>query len=293
MQPTDDANFFFEWLKNAPPDSCTNVRYGVFGCGHPDWVSTYHHIPKTIDKLIHHAGGTRLVERGLGNAAVAELFDEFDEWEMKFLDSISDPTGSTGATPSLSISIDTTRREKVLQLEQMYSATVVSNDVISKGTEHNAKRHIEIRLSEGMSYKTGDYLNVLPTNPAQTVQRVLKRFNLHPDDLLTIKGTGRNLPVDTPVSAYELLSGFVELGQPATKKQVENLLAKAGEGAYREKLLRLTGGTAHEDEIVARRVSLLDLLEANEEIKMDLADFLMSLPPLRIRQVCHLKSSHR
>jgi cytochrome P450/NADPH-cytochrome P450 reductase len=263
----------------------------VFGCGHPDWVSTYHHIPKTVDKLIHNAGGTRLVERGLGNAAVAELFDEFDEWETKFLDSISKATGE--AAPILSISIDTTRREKVLQLEHMYSATVVSNDIISKGDEFNGKRHIEIRLSESMSYKTGDYLNILPTNPEQTVQRVLKRFNLHPDDLLTIKGVGRNLPVDTPVSAHELLSGFVELGQPATRRQVENLLARSGNGEAREKLERLMQGTAHEDEVVARRVSLLDLLEANRDIKMDLADFLVSLPPLRIRQVSEYSPFHQ
>ena len=41
----------------------------------------------------------------------------------------------------------------------------------------------------------------------------------------------------------------------------------------------------HAEEIVARRVSLLDLLEANQEIEMDLGEYLMSLPPLRIRQV--------
>lgn len=173
----------------------------------------------------------------------------------------------------------------------MYSATVVSNDIISKGDEFNGKRHIEIRLSEGMSYKTGDYLNILPTNPEQTVQRVLKRFNLHPDDLLTIKGVGRNLPVETPVSAHELLSGFVELGQPATKRQVENLLARSGDGEACGTLERLIQGTAHEDEVVARRVSLLDLLEANRDIKMDLADFLVSLPPLRIRQVSRISPS--
>jgi cytochrome P450/NADPH-cytochrome P450 reductase len=148
----------------------------------------------------------------------------------------------------------------------MYTATVVSNDVITNSEKYNPKRHIEIKLSEGMSYNTGDYLNILPTNPDKTVKRVLKRFNLHPDDLLTIRGEGRNLPVDIPISAKELLSGFVELGQPATRRQIEEV---------------------HAEEVVARRISLLDLLEANQEIKMDLREYLLSLPPLRIRQVSH------
>jgi cytochrome P450/NADPH-cytochrome P450 reductase len=202
------------------------------------------------------------------------------------LNTISTSTGDVA--PALSVKIDTTRREKVLQLDHMYSATVVKNDIISKGDKYNAKRHIEIRLSEGMSYKTGDYLNILPTNPDQTVRRVLRRFNLHPDDLLTIQGVGRNLPVDTPVSAQELLSGFVELGQPATQRQVEKLLSRVTDGEKKDRLKRLTDTQIYEQEIIARRVSLLDLLEANPEIKMDLADFLLSLPPLRIRQVSRI-----
>jgi cytochrome P450/NADPH-cytochrome P450 reductase len=136
-----------------------------------------------------------------------------------------------------------------------------------------------------MTYKTGDYLNILPTNPDKTVQRVLRRFNLQADDVLTIQGVGRNLPVNTPISAKDLLSGFVELGQPATKKQVEGLLARIGDGEKRDKLQRLTGDRVHETEVLTRRVSLLDLLEAHSEIRMDIGDYLLSLPPLRIRQV--------
>jgi len=172
----------------------------------------------------------------------------------------------------------------------MYTATVVSNDVISNSEEYNPKRHIEIKLSEGMSYNTGDYLNILPTNPDKTVKRVLKRFNLHPDDLLTIRGEGRNLPVDTPISAKELLSGFVELSQPATRRQIEGLLGKVLDEEKKTGLKRYLDKEVHAEEIVARRISLLDLLEANQEIKMDLGEYLLSLPPLRIRQVSHLLS---
>lgn len=246
---------------------------------------------------MHHAGGSRLVERGLGNAAAAELFEEFDDWETKFLGSIKDGetsingNGSIDVKPTLSVRVDTTRREKVLQLDEMVSATIVSNDIISgkpdgeAGKGYNTKRHIEISLPKGVTYQSGDYLAILPTNPDQTVRRALRRFNLHPDDLLTITGRGRNLPLDTPVSAHELLSGFVELGQPATKRQIEGLLPHMTDGEEKERLIRYTQADVYDKELAAKRVSLLDLLEDYPGIKLDLGDFLLSLPALRIRQV--------
>lgn len=236
------------------------------------------------------------MERGLGNAAAAELFEEFDDWETKYLHAILDGQGAANGTsendtkPALSVTVDTTRREKVLQLDDMVSATVISNEVISKSpvgdeTGYNTKRHIEISLPEDATYQTSDYLAILPTNPDKTVQRALRRFKLHPDDMLTINGRGRNLPLDTPVSAQELLSGFVELGQPATKRQIESLLPHMPEGEEKERLVRYTAADLYDRELAAKRVSLLDLLEDYPGIDMTLGDFLLSLPALRIRQV--------
>jgi cytochrome P450/NADPH-cytochrome P450 reductase len=181
----------------------------------------------------------------------------------------------------------------------MVSATVISNDIIS-GTPkeehekgHNIKRHIEISLPEGVTYQTGDYLAILPTNPDQTVHRALRRFNLHPDDVLTMQGRGMTLPLDTPVSAYELLNGFVELGQPATKRQIENLLERMHGGEAKERLGRYIQEDYYEKELVAKRFSLLDILEDYPDLHMELGDFLLSLPALRVRQVSHIDSYHR
>lgn len=288
---------FFEWLKQAPLESLTGVSYGVFGCGHPDWVATYHAVPKSIDKLLFHAGATRLVERGLGNAAVAELFEEFDDWEALFMQAVtstrntSDGDTTTCEKKTISVSIDTTRREQTLCLDKMVSATIISNDIISgaskeeHGKGYNVKRHIEISLPKSITYQTGDYLAILPTNPDQTIHRALTRFNLHPDDVLTIQGRSLNLPLDTPISAYELLSGFVELGQPATRRQTENLLQAMAESETKESLARKTHRDVYDKELAAKRFSLLDILEDHPEIDMEIGDFLLSLPALRVRQV--------
>lgn len=70
-----------------------------------------------------------------------------------------------------------------------------------------------------MAYKTGDYLAILPLNNTKTVRRVLKRFALPWDAMLTVSaGAATTLPTTHPLSAVDIIGQYVELSQPATKK---------------------------------------------------------------------------
>ena len=73
------------------------------------------------------------------------------------------------------------------------------------------KRELEVQLPEGITYRTGrflqpsclkpiltvkgDYLVVLPYNHQDTVRRVLAKFHLHPDDRINISGTRKSFLV--------------------------------------------------------------------------------------------------
>jgi cytochrome P450/NADPH-cytochrome P450 reductase len=48
-----------------------------------------------------------------------------------------------------------------------------------------------------MTYSTGDYLAILPTNPAQSVRRVLKHFNLSEEVSQTLKGGYKHLKISS------------------------------------------------------------------------------------------------
>ena len=81
-QPADNAAHFVNWLENVQDASAfAGIKFGVFGCGNRDWVNTYQRVPKLVDELLGAHGGVRLVERGEGDAAAAEFFEVFDEWE--------------------------------------------------------------------------------------------------------------------------------------------------------------------------------------------------------------------
>ena len=143
--------------------------------------------------------------------------------------------------------------------------TVVANRELVDMTKPGArsKRHVEIALPEGMSYRTGDYLAVLPLNPSDLVQRALARFNLDYDShvLLSMERGDTFLPTGAPVAVGELLSSYVELAVPATRTQLEDLADVAADPAHRGELEALAEDRGHADEILDKRVSLLDLLE--------------------------------
>ncbi|MEM8858832.1 MAG: cytochrome, partial [Chloroflexota bacterium] len=147
-----------------------------------------------------------------------------------------------------------------------------------------SKRHIEIALPAGMSYRTGDYLSVLPSNHPTNVERVFRRFSLTPDAQLTIRSDGyTTLPTDQPLSALDVVSNYVELAQPITHAQLTALVELATD-ASQDEINRLTAEDIYQSELLAKRVSLLDILERFPTLDLPLSTFLSMLPPLRPRQ---------
>lgn len=285
-QPTDDAGFFHQWIKTAPESAAKGVKFAVFGCGHPDWASTYHAIPKFIDERLEQLGGERIATRGEGNASSADLFDTFEDWEQELMGKLGSQVAKQPEEEQLSVEINRQGRQRILQYDSLGEGTVVSNTVITRGGA-DIKRHIVFELPSGADYRAGDYLEFLPISPAPFVRRALSRFGLHPDDMIHLSAGNRklSLPLDMPISAADLFAGFVELGQPVSLRQIKKLLAYAASPADKESLEHLSQPETYQVEVADKRVGLLDLLEKLPGVDMPLSEFLLALPPLRIRQV--------
>jgi cytochrome P450/NADPH-cytochrome P450 reductase len=102
--------------------------------------------------------------------------------------------------------------------------------------------------------------------------------------MLTISSAGpTTLPTDSPVSAVDVLGAYVELAQPASKRNVHALLDTTRDESEKNELTRLAD-EAFTTEITAKRVSVLDLLERFPSTKLPLGVFLKMLPPMRVRQ---------
>jgi cytochrome P450/NADPH-cytochrome P450 reductase len=182
-----------------------------------DWVATFHKVPKFLDTSFATNGAHRISSIGLGDVAAGDIFNDFDKWQDEDFWPAMGPVTEDEGDAGIELVVDTSLRRSKLR-QDVKEAIVVSNEVLTAQAEAE-KRHIVLKLPTGMAYKTGDYLAVLPINDSRNIHRVLKRFSLPWDAMLTIKnGENTTLPTEHPLSAAEILASYVELSQPATRR---------------------------------------------------------------------------
>ena len=291
-QPPDNARKFVAWTEGLRPGALAGVRYTVFGNGNKDWARTYQEVPKAIDARLEAAGATRIYARGEANAR-GDFFGDFEEWYAGFWPAVDDALGQRTspptAQPELELQFVGNVRDPMLRQNGLALGTVVANrelvDLAKPGAR--SKRHVEIALPEGMSYRTGDYLAVLPLNPSELVQRALARFNLDYDShvQLSMERGDTFLPTGAPVAVGELLSSYVELAVPATRTQLEDLADVAADPAHRAELEALAQDRGrYAAEVLDKRVSLLDLLETYPSCQLSFTSFLQLLTQLTPRR---------
>lgn len=285
-QPPSNATQFVDWIENLKGNEMEGVNYAVFGCGHHDWVQTFHRIPKLVDSKLNELGGARITPLATTDAAQSDMFGDFETWEDEsFWPALkakygatddADEAGSSGLTVEVSNPRTATLRQDVEEAIVLATSTLASSG--------STKKHIEIKLPTGMTYKAGDYLAVLPINPMATVSRVFRRFQLPWDAYLKISADRpTTLPTDTSISANDVLAAYVELSQPATKRNIAALIEATEDEKTIEELKKLSGDD-YQEAVTAKRLSVLDLLEKLPLVNLPLGSYLAMLPPMRIRQ---------
>ncbi|KAF3923088.1 hypothetical protein ABW20_dc0106127 [Dactylellina cionopaga] len=285
-QPPDNATHFYEWLKSCSGEEAKGTKFAVFGCGHRDWASTYQRIPTQMDEMLEKLGGEKLCERGAADAGAGDMFSDFGNWgDSQFWPSLGDAAQSKSPVKSgLDVEILVDNRASVLG-QNLKTGLVVANRRLTT-EDVPEKRHLEINLPSEYSYKVGDYLAVLPTNNQSTVKRAMRRFSLPWDAALKITSEmPTTLPTDTTISAGDLLSSYVELSQPATKRDLTTIANCCDDEATKKEILDLANDQEKFiREISQPRISTLDFLSKYPKIQVPIGEYLAMLPPMRIRQ---------
>ncbi|KIW06988.1 uncharacterized protein PV09_02646 [Verruconis gallopava] len=296
-QPCDNAASFAAWLEaQRDPTLLKGVQYAVFGVGHSDWRDTFQRQPKLINDKLAALGASRLAERGETDALKNSLFTDFEDWAEKTLwpalpQAESKRVSSIKRVKS-SLRMDVKKEDRAAHLNQRnlrWAKVLDAKQLTAFGSPQ--KRHIEIGLPEEMSYQVGDYLAILPLNPEASIKRVMHRFKINIESIITIADAGpTNLPANVPMHVDDLLRGYVELSQPATLRDVHTL-SEAATGVDKQKLTDLTDQTMYEASILQHRISILDLLEQYPSVDLPFDQFLTMLPPLQTRHYSISSSS--
>lgn len=153
----------------------------------------------------------------------------------------------------LKVEIDLQSRSNLLR-QNMQAAEVRDTRLLTKPGAPR-KRHIALNLPTGLTYKTGDYLAVLPHNPIDNVRRVMRRLRLPWDATPKIEeGSATSLP--TGIAIQNDSRG--------------NLVQRACKSSWRRKL--------------SEEQHQLDILEGYPTAEFSIGQFLGAVPPMRVRQ---------
>ncbi|TYA14962.1 cytochrome P450 [Paenibacillus faecis] len=289
--PPDNGRQFVEWLSGEEAGKLKGVRYAVFGCGDHNWASTYQKVPVFIDERLRELGAERLLERGEGDAS-GDFELQYEAWRDKLWAGIMDAFGlkykgiekqeSTLSLRFVSGMVGTPLAETY----DAFHAEIVENRELQSPESDRSTRHIEIALPEGAEYREGDHLGVLPRNPRSLIERVIRRFQLRPDDHLLLEGGGRSaahLPLGKPVGLMELLGNSVELQETASRAQLREMAAFTTCPPHKKELEAMLEEGTYQNEIMKKRVTMLELLERYPACEMPFDRFLELLPPLKPR----------
>lgn len=224
-QPPDNAAHFYNWLISSDERSGFEAMdYAVFGCGHSDWSATFQRIPTLIDDILEMRQAKRLVPRGFADAAKGDIFSDFDQWADQVFWPVMAKRRGTSPTNriidrSTKLEIDVSRGDRAFRLRQDVHPAIVQSTRCLVSSGEPEKRHMEILLPSDMAYEPGDYLTILPLNPDSNIRRAMNRYRIPRDANIVINTKGpTTLPTNASMSVFDLLKGYVELSQPATKK---------------------------------------------------------------------------
>ncbi|PSR83575.1 cytochrome P450 [Coniella lustricola] len=323
-QPPANAARFVSWLESLPSSSPSpegqplpldGVQYAVYGCGNHDYGATFHRIPRLLDATLEASGASRIAPIGLSDVISGDVFDEFDQWQQEHLwpalnslsimcsvtlnngqltppynhDAIS--ISKEAVTPQPSLAVDCKTRFRDLRQEDMRQAVVLSNEVLTADGTAPQKRLMVLELPEGVTYGAGDHVNILPVNDWNLVRRVLNWAKLPWDAVLKVPdgdlpATNMLLPTPRPASVVDLLAGYVELGLPATQKDLKTLSLFAPDQETKDQILSMHQNLATATTTTrSHRPSILDILESFPSLHSFPFESLLSmLPPLRPRR---------
>ncbi|KSU63161.1 NADPH--cytochrome reductase [[Bacillus] enclensis] len=291
-KPPSNAGQFVQWLEEVKPGELEGVHYAVFGCGDHNWASTYQNVPRLIDEKLAEKGAERFSRRGEGDAS-GDFEEQLEQWKDSMWADAVETFGlkveNKGGKERNSLSMEFVSGIGGSPLALSYEAvntTILDNRELQTSDSGRSTRHIEVALPSGLSYKEGDHLGVLPKNSVKNVNRVLKRFGLKGNDQVVLSASGRSaahLPLDRPVSLSDILSHCVELQEAATRAQIRELAAYTVCPPHKKELEALLEEGVYQEQVLKKRISMLDFIEKYEACELPFERFMELLPALKPR----------
>jgi cytochrome P450/NADPH-cytochrome P450 reductase len=174
--PPDNAAKFVGWISGSSlaPGAFAGVRFTVFGCGDHDWAETFQRIPRLIDSKLAEHGAERIHPRGEGDQS-DDIDTQFRDWYGGLFESLAKALRALITEPSelakghryeVEVLEPSAEPETLVAEFGARPMVVLENRELQTGNgskpPERSTRHIVFRIPQGLSYREGDHLAVLP-----------------------------------------------------------------------------------------------------------------------------------
>ena len=258
----DNASLFWESLNSSSMPRLSDMKFGVLGLGDTGY-DEFCQAGKLIDMRLEQLGAHRLVDR---LDCDVDYEDIASDWINKAI-----PLTNVGRSkPTVVTDEKLANVKSIWNRKNPYPATLRVNKLLSGEQSLKEIRHFEIDLGDsGITYDTGDALNIVPINDGELVKSILLRLNL-PSELVLV-GEDKTLA--------DLLKYKYEISTPS-RNFIAAIEVQAGDDLLSH-VLNNGDKQALADYLWTKDV--LDLLNLNQDIKFTGSEFVGLLKPLQHR----------
>lgn len=258
----DNASLFWESLNSSSMPRLSDMKFGVLGLGDTGY-DEFCQAGKLIDIRLEQLGAHRLVDR---LDCDVDYEDIASDWINKTI-----PLTNDGKSKPIVVTDEKqTNVKSIWNRKNPYPATLRVNKLLSGEQSLKEIRHFEIDLGDsGITYDTGDALNIMPINDDELVKSILLRLNLSSE--LVLVGEDKTLA--------DLLKYKYEISTPS-RNFIAAIEVQAGDDLLSH-VLNNGDKQALADYLWTKDV--LDLLNLNQDIKFTGSEFVGLLKPLQHR----------
>ena len=257
----DNAGLFWESIYSTDMPRLPDMQFGILALGDTSY-DEFCQAGKLLDTRLEQLGATRLVDR---LDCDVDYEDIADEWINKTI-----PLANSGNVIVPAVETSPQVVKSIWNRKNPYPAKVSVNKLLSGPSSGKEIRHYEIDLADsGLTYETGDALNVMPVNDGVLVKKLTERLSVDGD--IVLEGQEKSIA--------DLLTYQYEISTPS-----RNLIAAVEAQAKHERfshVLKNGDKEALADFLWGK--DTLDLLNLNSEITFTADEFLGLLKPLQHR----------
>ena len=258
----DNASLFWESLNSSSMPRLSDMKFGVLGLGDTGY-DEFCQAGKLIDMRLEQLGAHRLVDR-------LDCDVDYEDIASDWINNTIPLTNDGKSKPIVVTDEKLTNVKSIWNRKNPYPATLRVNKLLSGEQSLKEIRHFEIDLGDsGITYDTGDALNIMPINDGELVKSILLRLNL-PSELVLV-GEDKTLA--------DLLKYKYEISTPS-RNFIAAIEVQAGDDLLSH-VLNNGDKQALADYLWTKDV--LDLLNLNQDIKFTGSEFVGLLKPLQHR----------